>query len=470
MKTPKASIGPEVFALSALGLTELYPWQLEILAACGRGMPTALLAPNGSGKSSTVLTALILWFLAEFPRGRAVITSGSWAQLRSQLFDNLKRFQGYPIFRGFEFQESAIKTPLGGWAMGFSVEDSFRMEGHHSRDGSPVLVVIDEGKALGQEIYEALDKCTPSFKIVVSSAGPATGRLYKIFTSQSAFWFRRKITYRDCPHLSETQRLIDLELYPAGEQSTFYRNRWLSEFAADAGESLISLDSIRACIANPPPFQSGIVTAGCDFAAGGDSCVLGISTGNRLEIVDSWKHSNPSHSVGKFINLFRARNLQGYQISGDAGGLGVGFVYNLQEAGFFIQPVHNGSPAKNPEQYANLAAEMWDGFNVLIQNRRVILPNDERLIAELSNRRKEYDGKGRIKLESKADMKARGASSPDLADGIILASMTGWGSYPSSQSPALAALSSQMMARSIRVLEQNQGFSFGLPHLDFTGW
>jgi len=424
--------------MSALGLT-LYTWQCEVLVSCSKGIPTACLAPNGSGKSSTVLTSLILWFLSEFPKGRAVVTSGSWAQLKSQLFDNLKRFSNHRLFAGYEFLESSLKTPAGGFAVGLSVEDAYKMEGHHQRTDSPVLVVVDEAKAIADPVFEAIDKCTPTFKIIVSSAGPASGRLYRIFTSESKYWFRRKVTYRECPHLSETQRLIDLELYPAGEHSTFYKNKWLSEFATDAGESVISLDSLRACQANPPAHQPGQITAGCDFAAGGgDSCVLSIANANRLEVVDSWKHHNPKNSAGRFINLFRKLGLKGHQISGDAGGLGVGFIYDLQASGFYIKAVNNGSPARKSEQYANLAAEYWDGFNVLVENRRIILPNNEALLSQLSNRRKEYDSKGRIKLESKEDMKARGASSPDLADAAILAMMApgGWGSFRANVNPA----------------------------------
>ncbi len=44
---------------------------------------------------------------------------------------------------------------------------------------------------------------------------------------------------------------------------------------------------------------------------------------------------------------------------------------------------------------------------------------DEKLIAQLTSRRKLYDSKGREKLESKADLRARGAESPDRADALI---------------------------------------------------
>ena len=40
-------------------------------------------------------------------------------------------------------------------------------------------------------------------------------------------------------------------------------------------------------------------------------------------------------------------------------------------------------------------------------------------VAQLTSRRKQYDSKGREKLESKADLRARGVESPDRADAII---------------------------------------------------
>jgi hypothetical protein len=52
-------------------------------------------------------------------------------------------------------------------------------------------------------------------------------------------------------------------------------------------------------------------------------------------------------------------------------------------------------------------------------------PSDEKLIAQLTSRRKLYDSKGREKLESKADLRARGVESPDRADALIGAIVPG---------------------------------------------
>jgi len=41
-----------------------------------------------------------------------------------------------------------------------------------------------------------------------------------------------------------------------------------------------------------------------------------------------------------------------------------------------------------------------------IERREIVLPADEKLVAQLTSRRKLYDSKGRERLESKADMRS----------------------------------------------------------------
>jgi hypothetical protein len=212
MDLPKAQLAPPAFAFSALKLN-LYTWQIETLAAVGKGMPTACLAPNGSGKSSTVLTALILWFLSEFQTGRAIVTSGSWAQLKSQLFDSLKRFQHHPLFRGWDFQESAIKTPQGGFAIGLSVDDAYKMEGHHRRDDSPVLIAIDEAKAIADPVFEAIGKCTPTLN-------------HRFFSRSSSRQALPHLHFRKCVLVSAPRHLSRVSA-PA-RSAAAYRYRALS--------------------------------------------------------------------------------------------------------------------------------------------------------------------------------------------------------------------------------------------------
>jgi len=132
----------------------------------------------------------------------------------------------------------------------------------------------------------------------------------------------------------------------------------------------------------------------------------------------------PCNSVGKFLTLFRKLNLQSYQVGGDEG-YGHQLMDCMQEEGFYLHRFNNGSPSKRSDIYVNLSAEWWSTVGQLIERRQIIVPNDEKLIAQLTSRQKLYDSKGRERLESKADLRTRGVESPDRADALIGAIVLG---------------------------------------------
>ena len=91
----------------------------------------------------------------------------------------------------------------------------------------------------------------------------------------------------------------------------------------------------------------------------------------------------------------------------------------VAEEGFHLQRFNNGQAPKRTKIYTNLSAEWWSTVGQLIERQQMIIPNDEKLIAQLTSRRKLYDSRGRERLDSKADLRARGVESPDRADAII---------------------------------------------------
>jgi phage terminase large subunit len=201
-------------------------------------------------------------------------------------------------------------------------------------------------------------------------------------------------------------------------KDSVFRIKHGAEWLTDAGDSMISLEHVRTLLENPPAYVPGRPVAFCDFAGPGDESVLAISDGNRAQIVDAWRSRDTMHSVGKFLAHFRRLGLKGYDIGGDEG-YGHQLMDRMQEEGFYLQRFNNGSPAKRNDIFGNLAAEWWSTVGQLIERRQIIIPNDEKLVGQLSSRRKLYDSKGREKLESKADLRSRGVESPDRADATI---------------------------------------------------
>jgi hypothetical protein len=93
------------------------------------------------------------------------------------------------------------------------------------------------------------------------------------------------------------------------------------------------------------------------------------------------------------------------------------------------------------EKFLNLRAEIWWCLRVRFEKayefrekgiphpveQMISIPDCPRLIAELSQCLKEYTNTGKLKVESKDDMRARGVASPDHADalGLCFAPSTG---------------------------------------------
>lgn len=67
---------------------------------------------------------------------------------------------------------------------------------------------------------------------------------------------------------------------------------------------------------------------------------------------------------------------------------------------------------------ANKAAEMWASMRAWLRTGSI--PDDPELLAELTGREYGFDLHNAIRLEKKEDMKKRGLSSPDNADGLAL--------------------------------------------------
>jgi len=104
----------------------------------------------------------------------------------------------------------------------------------------------------------------------------------------------------------------------------------------------------------------------------------------------------------------------------DSIGLGAGVVDRLRELGL---PAYGINVAESPAlgtQYMNLRSELWYKAKAWLEGRDVRLPRDPTLKAELATVRYSYTSSGRVKIESKGELKKRGVASPDSADAFVL--------------------------------------------------
>ncbi len=404
---------PYGFAMGVLGL-DLYPWQVEIMAALDRPGSVAVKAANGSGKTTGLGAPLALWHASVYPGSLTIVTAGVYRQVRDAFFPAIRSFA--PKLPGsWTWNNAEVTTHTGSRIIGFSTDDAQRFEGWHNEN---LLIIIDEAKSVPDEIFNAVERCQPSRLLLISSPGPASGAFYRAFTKDARFYRRFSVTAYDCPHIERSWIAAQIEKH--GADSPLVRSMIHADFDETADErASISLRAVEDCIANPPVFADGEIQAFCDFAAGGDENVLAIRRGNRVEIADAWRDSNTMQAVGRFIRLFERHQLPKDRIFGDGSGLGRPICDRMAELGWPITGINNGAKPKNRRLYANLGIEMWAAGARMIEKREVILPNDEALIGQLTTRRVSLGSTGVVVLETKEQMRRRGCQSPDRADAVF---------------------------------------------------
>jgi hypothetical protein len=103
----------------------------------------------------------------------------------------------------------------------------------------------------------------------------------------------------------------------------------------------------------------------------------------------------------------------------DVVGLGAGVADRLRQLGHRVIGVNSGSKALNPDKFINLKAEMWSKMRNWLAESAVI-PDRPELRDDLLAPRYDFDHAGRLKIESKDDLKARVRFSTDLADALAL--------------------------------------------------
>jgi hypothetical protein len=415
---------PAAFASNVLGIN-LYDWQRKVLRDLeAKDCRVALRAANGSGKTSTVISAILIWHALVFPRSIAVTTAGVFRQVESQLWPSLRNHIA-KLGGAWEVTSGEIRYlhPNGNTSriIGYSATDPGRAEGWHAEDHEyhPLLMVVDEAKTVADPLFEAISRCQPTRLLIASSPGGTSGAFYRAFTKEANMWSKHAVTAFDCPHITQNQ--IDEVTQRYGEKHPLTRSMIYGEFVDIGLESLvINLTQLQNCHNTPPRFRPGVRIAGVDFAAGGDQNVICISDGNKILPMIAWREKDTMAAVGRFIVEFKKAGLEANNIYADASGMGMVMCDALAESGWVVNRVNFGATAYDNNAYTNRSAEMWYGMAKKIEDAEIILPEDEDLTAQLTCRRTITNSKGKLGVESKDSMRARGIASPDRADALAL--------------------------------------------------
>lgn len=239
-----------------------------------------------------------------------------------------------------------------------------------------------------------------------------------------------------------------------------YLHIWEGEPVADSDMAIIKPSWIAAAVDahNLLGFDAaGEKRVGFDVAdEGEDSNAITLRHGSVAIDVQEWDRGDVIESSNR-VNLY-AEQRQADEIIYDSIGVGAGVkaqlgriakvnIQGFNAGGSVLHPESEYLPGKkNKDMFANIKAQAWwhvrDRFyktwrcvearkadpNCTLEykpDELISLSSSikklEYLKAELSRPWVDYDGNGKVKVESKKDMKKRGIPSPNMADSLIMA-------------------------------------------------
>lgn len=306
------------------------------------------------------------------------------------------------------------------------------IQGFHSDNA--LVFIIDEASGFPTKVLEAVEGALTQRNNMLMLFGNPTqigNAFHDSFNSKKQFYYTFTLNSTKSP-LVKPQFYEKIEA-KYGKDSNVYRVRVLGEFPRSSPDTLIPIDICENAAIRELEIPSYVktITLGVDCARFGtdessiysriDKVIKEELILAKNDIMELVGHVN--HTVNKYIK----EGFNKFYIAIDDSGLGGGATDRLRELnseGYYgdveviIMPINNGSSPKDKKQYANKSIEMWHFAKEFLVEAQI--PNDNDLIGQLSSRKYKLNSKDQLLIESKDEMKKRGLSSPDRADGVIL--------------------------------------------------
>lgn len=387
-------------------------------------------AGHGVGKT-TIEAWLILWFVLFHRNLKVPVTANSQDQLRDVVWAELSRWwRELPPFLKDLIEITAERVvvkadPEGSFAVARTArpERPEALQGFHAET---LAFFIEEASGIEDIIFETAGGALSSeHSWVFMFANPTrtSGYFHRSHHQNRSSWR----TYHIPCHLSSrvSPAYAEQIANEYGDQSNVYRVRVLGEFPLSEDDATIALGLVEAAIDRDVSPTDHAVVWGLDVARfGDDTTALAKRRGNvLLENVREWKKLDLMQTCGIIAREYRETppEMQPSAINVDVIGLGAGVVDRLREIGLPVRSVNVGeSPATNPERYMRMRDELWWLMREWFESRAVTMPKDDALISELVGPKYKLESSGKIKIESKDDMKKRGIKSPNKADALGL--------------------------------------------------
>ena len=428
-------------------------WQFDGLRAFSRS-ERKISVRSGHGPGKTTLVAWFIWIqlLTRYPQ-KTVATAPTGGQLEGALLAEVVKWGTRlppEIFSLYEVKTRGVYLKARPKESFFEArtsrpENPEAMQGVHCDPGY-VLLIIDEASGVAEQVYEsAIGSMSQQNAQTVLMGNPVrtSGTFFDSHHRLKSDYFTLWVGYwpddaTRPPGMFHSTRITEdysnevAKKY--GEKSNAYRVRVLGEFPASDDDTVIPYELVAGAQIREITVPDALLVEvwGLDVArTGQDLNVLIRRTKFGVQPnIQWWGGMDLMYTAGRVKKLWdeTTPSDRPQVILIDVIGLGAGVVDRLYELKLPVYGVNVAESAAYKDTYFRLRDQLWFEMRDWFSKLNVSLPTPtgeqdcpyERLSAELVTPRFTYQSSGKMKVESKHDMKKRGYDSPNFADALML--------------------------------------------------
>ena len=332
-------------------------------------------------------------------------------------------------------------------AMGISTNEVNRFQGFKSPF---LLVILDEALGVSPEIWEAMEGLQPHRILAIGNPLEATGNFYDCFSS--SLYNKIQIDGEEAVKWQEkhgaipgliTRQWINERKEEWGVNSPLFIARCRGEFPTETTDTLISRAWVERSrkgldVDNKPleeeneEDETKVVASDIATKHGSNETVIGYRYGHTIKEINGYLHLPTTDSRNKIAFEYNRRKALAVGIDSD--GVGEGVSDGLVEMRVPVIEFHGGytQQAMDSTKFRNLRSQFYwlvaRKFEKGVYNLKYLSDKSYELLKNqlCSIKVKAPDGMGRIQIETKEDMLARGIKSPDFADCFVILEHTFW--------------------------------------------
>lgn len=399
-------------------------------------MGVSIRSGKGTGKDC-MGAMLVLWFLVCFPNVKIPCTANSGKQLKEVLWSEIKKWlkdsliEDWVVCQSDKVYMKAGKKEDHGkrWfatartvnVKGSADAQSETLQGFHE---DYMMFVVDEASGLPEPVFKPFETTLTglcNFVLLLWNPTRSHGYAIDTFGKNKEDWvcLQWNAEESELSQMPQFKAQIERMERRYGRDSTAFRVNVLGLPPKASADALIPMDWVMDAVGREFEIDpDDPLRLGVDVGAGGDRSVLLQRVGNSVTKIKAHDTPDTMELTGWVSDAIHRGGVDATFV--DIIGIGQGVYDRLRELGHKRVYSVDVRRTSTSERFKKLRDELWWKIRERFEKGTISIPNDEELICELTTIKYKPESDGRVKVEGKKELRARGAASPDKADALCL--------------------------------------------------